>query len=580
MRLRKWIGAVMVLALLFSVLPGSAVAVGPTPAAGRHIRWIDRIAYLPDYASEFYRWLETNSNADGALVDPTRGSHYGSAYAYPIKTLKGSLAAGANLSAQQLQVLINDHVNDEVQTVMDYAFAVYGAFDRDHPEVFWLTADSMCAMSLQYTHNKYNSTVSYEITVLFYLCSEDFDIRLSAYRDPNAIRNDIARREADIQRILANCPSDGDVAQKVRYLNRELVRSNSYNSCVAAGDHASADPLAWKCVSALSGCQGVKGPVCEGYARAFKVLCDRVDIPCVLNEGIARYGADTSQQAHMWNYVFVENNWYAVDVTWNDPLSCEGVSNAQEEKFLLIGGDTLIAPGLSFSSSHSLRNAIHEHGPHYNNGPVLSASAYSVEEQNEPTSSVEPPHTEPTTPQHTLPSEPTIPVLEGYMEISPYRGEDGYTAPQKDGCVFAGWFADEGRTHPLSKDVTSGMAYAAFVDESVLTAKYQLAVREDSVDLRLLCGVPDMGLTAVAFLVDQDPDRYATALYTCVAAGAESREAAEVFGDDAHWFAAYTLEQIPAGEYTKEINVIPLWITADGTRVQGIPRSIRIIDGI
>jgi len=58
------------------------------------------------------------------------------------------------------------------------------------------------------------------------------------------------------------------------------------------------------------------GSVCEGYSKGFKLICDRLNIPCVLIFG--NYDADDNV-AHMWNYVKMEDgNWYAVDVTWDD----------------------------------------------------------------------------------------------------------------------------------------------------------------------------------------------------------------------------------------------------------------------
>lgn len=60
-----------------------------------------------------------------------------------------------------------------------------------------------------------------------------------------------------------------------------------------------------------------KSAVCEGYAKAFKVLCDKVGIPCVLvsGQGVTSSGAG----AHMWNYVQMEDKqWYLVDATWVD----------------------------------------------------------------------------------------------------------------------------------------------------------------------------------------------------------------------------------------------------------------------
>ncbi|MDE6832782.1 MAG: hypothetical protein K2J39_00825 [Ruminococcus sp.] len=58
------------------------------------------------------------------------------------------------------------------------------------------------------------------------------------------------------------------------------------------------------------------GVVCEGYAKSFKLMCDSLDIPCVVVLGNFD---DESRTAHMWNYVQMDDGlWYAVDVTWDD----------------------------------------------------------------------------------------------------------------------------------------------------------------------------------------------------------------------------------------------------------------------
>ena len=62
---------------------------------------------------------------------------------------------------------------------------------------------------------------------------------------------------------------------------------------------------------------GNGGVVCEGYAKSFKILCDKFDIPCALITGFGSNG-DVSE-GHMWNYVMMDDsNWYMVDATWDD----------------------------------------------------------------------------------------------------------------------------------------------------------------------------------------------------------------------------------------------------------------------
>lgn len=72
--------------------------------------------------------------------------------------------------------------------------------------------------------------------------------------------------------------------------------------------------------------------VCEGYARAFKLLCDKVGIPALVIIGEADFGlapqklfgadlvVNNINYNHAWNIVYVDGEWYHFDTTWNDTL--------------------------------------------------------------------------------------------------------------------------------------------------------------------------------------------------------------------------------------------------------------------
>ena len=60
--------------------------------------------------------------------------------------------------------------------------------------------------------------------------------------------------------------------------------------------------------------------ICEGYSRAFKYICNSFGIGCELVSGT---GDNTE---HMWNMVQIDDRWYHVDVTWDDPV-INGVSD-------------------------------------------------------------------------------------------------------------------------------------------------------------------------------------------------------------------------------------------------------------
>lgn len=115
--------------------------------------------------------------------------------------------------------------------------------------------------------------------------------------------------------------------------------------------------------------------VCEGYAEAFKLLCDREDIPCTLIAGEGRTSASSSGENHMWNAVQMEDgNWYGVDVTWDDQKTIY-------YDFFLVGSDTkdTYFSGMKFSDSH-VENGNFSGDPSSKTFayPTLSLTAYKV----------------------------------------------------------------------------------------------------------------------------------------------------------------------------------------------------------
>ena len=55
---------------------------------------------------------------------------------------------------------------------------------------------------------------------------------------------------------------------------------------------------------------------CSGYADAFCMVCQLAEIECVVVWGTAKNGAGEGE--HAWNKVKISNNWYNVDVCWDD----------------------------------------------------------------------------------------------------------------------------------------------------------------------------------------------------------------------------------------------------------------------
>ena len=79
------------------------------------------------------------------------------------------------------------------------------------------------------------------------------------------------------------------------------------------------DGEAGKSIYNIYGALVNKKAVCEGYARSYKLILDELGIPCIIACGVAKNSSGDTE-SHAWNYVQIDGNWYAVDVTWDDPV--------------------------------------------------------------------------------------------------------------------------------------------------------------------------------------------------------------------------------------------------------------------
>lgn len=109
--------------------------------------------------------------------------------------------------------------------------------------------------------------------------------------------------------------------------------------------------------------------VCEGYAKAYKYLLDGVGIPCVLVSGKGTNSKGETEE-HIWNYVLLENKWYAVDVTWDDPIVTGGVlTKTMKYKYFLRGGS-------KFNSNHAANSYLSNNNFRFEY-PKLSENDYN-----------------------------------------------------------------------------------------------------------------------------------------------------------------------------------------------------------
>ena len=125
--------------------------------------------------------------------------------------------------------------------------------------------------------------------------------------------------DAAAAQITATLPAGASSEDKVRAIYAWLCENNTYNDAQTSSHKKENDPVSFAYLAAHSAYSAIIpddefGPVCEGYAGAFKVLCDEMGVTCIcVSGGLANVNN------HMWNCVQLENGeWYIVDATTGD----------------------------------------------------------------------------------------------------------------------------------------------------------------------------------------------------------------------------------------------------------------------
>ena len=250
-----------------------------------------------------------------------------------------------------------EELSQSINMLAKDCFYALGAFDYDKASIFWINYNNIYAevFYLEYPDGHF------EVDEIVLKKNKEYD---SYYLDDfKSADEDIINSVYDelytkIDEIVAKAESSGNksIYDKLKYFNRWLVDNNEYNRYVSSNDkdkRKEASKLAWTVISGLlrgnTNLENKENPVCEGYARAFKMLCNKIGVECIL----------VGSNDHMWNYVKMEDgNWYAVDVTWNDPIYNDGYIPSKEEvdvlsmKYFLVGQNTINNDEETFISTH------------------------------------------------------------------------------------------------------------------------------------------------------------------------------------------------------------------------------------
>ena len=119
--------------------------------------------------------------------------------------------------------------------------------------------------------------------------------------------------------------------EKMKYIHDYLVDTIEYDQTFAE-----------KNIYNIYGALVSKTCVCEGYAKALQYLLNEAELENIIITGTAT-NSDGKTENHAWNYVNINEKWYAIDTTWDDPIIVGGgkLTNTIRYRYFLKGSSTM-----------------------------------------------------------------------------------------------------------------------------------------------------------------------------------------------------------------------------------------------
>ena len=270
---------------------------------------------------------------------------------------------------------------EAIQSELSQAFnSAAAAFWNDYPEAYWVG-------SLGYSYSPTGSLATYSNGDATFTADLLAGFTISMTKKYDSARNDANELTT----------YDEGVASAVNAIKDKLnADSSRYDTVKAIHDYicnnadydepalTSGDGAAHTVAPFFIHHKETDTFVCEGYAKAFKILCNQFNIPCVLvsGDGVNPQGGG---EPHMWNYVQMgDGKWYGVDATWDDQSSV--VYN-----YFLCGANSDGFNNMKFKDDHKPSGVLSTSSDAQEFVyPALSAEAYDPNSQQDDPSTSEP----------------------------------------------------------------------------------------------------------------------------------------------------------------------------------------------
>ncbi len=233
------------------------------------------MTYKSGWTSKYFSYQYTINNVSTAssesILDDYRSKYAYSTLTSTQKKAYAKLFEAAAAHADKVDLSGLGVLSSEIDNI-------YWAFDYDNPQFFWLG-------------NGYSYTI---------MGNKVISLSIDYSRTKSEAAQLQSKFDAAAQKIIDKALQEDGLFERVKVIHDAIVDMTEYT------------------ISGPSYISEADGPLiygkalCEGYSKAFMYLCQSVGIQCIC---VAGYG---NNQAHMWNMLRLDGEWYNMDVTWDD----------------------------------------------------------------------------------------------------------------------------------------------------------------------------------------------------------------------------------------------------------------------
>lgn len=158
------------------------------------------------------------------------------------------------------------------------------------------------------------NAVLFDNPVFFYLNSRSVMIARSPFGLQLMFRYDYTKSEADAMWQTAQSKID-EFMTRIKPGMKPLAKQIEAHRWMQQNIKIATEPYDKTCFSLVGAL--IKGScVCEGFAHAYKLICDRLHLASIIVTGTGHL-ADGSTQLHAWNITRIDGITTHIDVTWD-----------------------------------------------------------------------------------------------------------------------------------------------------------------------------------------------------------------------------------------------------------------------